>query len=167
MSFEELPSKTQRKNEMHALQDLGTALSALSAERIRALAMPETLERALLEVKNLKAHGAVRRQLQYIGKLMRDVDPAPLQAYLDTLAGVSRMAVAAHHLVERWRDRMMEDLAAVDEFAATHRDADRQQLRQLVLAAQRERVAQKPPRQYRELFRTIARILETAEPATP
>ncbi len=170
MSIEELPeppSKTQRKNEMHALQDLGTALSALSPERIRSLALPETLERALLEVKKLKAHGAVRRQLQYIGRLMREVDPAPLQAYLDALAGVSRTAVAAHHLVERWRDRMMEDLAAVDEFAATHREADRQQLRQMVQAALRERSAEKPPRQYRELFRTIARILGTPAPTEP
>jgi len=152
---------------MHALQDLGTALSALSPERIRSLELPETLERALLEAKKLKAHGAVRRQLQFIGKLMRDVDPAPLQAYLDTLAGVSRTAVAAHHLVERWRDRMMEDIATVDEFASTHREADRQQLRQMVLAAQRERAVQKPPRQYRELFRTIARILGTTGPAEP
>jgi ribosome-associated protein len=170
VSFEELPeppSKTQRKNEMHALQDLGTALSALSPERIRSLALPETLERALLEVKKLKAHGAVRRQQQYIGRLMREVDPAPLQAYLDALAGVSRSAVAAHHRVERWRDRMMEDLAAVDEFAATHRDVDRQQLRQMVQAAQRERTAQKPPRQYRELFRTLSRTLETAGSAEP
>jgi len=72
--------------------------------------------------------------------------------------------------VERWRDRMMEDIASVDEFASTHREADRQQLRQMVLAAQRERAAQKPPRQYRELFRTIARILGTpgaAEPTEP
>ncbi|MHB8353756.1 MAG: ribosome biogenesis factor YjgA [Burkholderiales bacterium] len=170
MSLEELPeppSKTQRKNEMHALQDLGTALSALSPERIRSLQLPETLEHALLEVKKLKAHGAIRRQLQYIGRLMRDVDPAPLQAHLDALAGVSRTAVAAHHLVERWRARMMEDLAVVDEFAAIHREADRQQLRQIVLAAQRERIAQKPPRQYRELFRTIAHILATTEPTAP
>ncbi len=170
MSLDELPeppSKTQRKHEMHALQDLGTALSALSPERIRALGLPETLERALLEVKKLKAHGAVRRQLQFIGRLMRDVDPAPLQTYLDTLAGVSQTAIAAHHLVERWRDRMMEDIAAVDEFAAAHREADRQQLRQMVLAAQRERAVLKPPRQYRELFRAIARILGTPEPAAP
>ncbi len=164
MSFEELPSKTQRKNEMHALQDLGSALSALSPERIRTLQLPEALERALLEVKTFKAHGAIRRQMQYIGKLMREVDPAPLQAYLDRLAGVSRTAIAAHHLAERWRDRMLEDIAAVDEFAAAHRDADRQQLRQLVLATQRERAAQKPPRQYRELFRAIARTLDAAEP---
>ncbi len=168
MSLEELPSKTQRKQEMHALQDLGSALTELSPERIRSLHLPETLERALLEAKILKARGAIRRQLQYIGKLMRDVDPTPIQAYLDSLAGVSRVAVAAHHLAERWRDRMLEDLAAVDEFSASYRQADRQQLRQLALAAQRERATQKAPRQYRELFRTIVHLLNATEaPAIP
>ncbi len=166
MSLEELPSKTRRKQEMHALQDLGSALTELSPERIRSLQLPETLLRALLEAKTLKARGAIRRQLQYIGKLMRDVDPEPIKAVLDSMAGVSRVAVAAHHLAEQWRDRMLEDLAAVDEFSASYREADRQQLRQLALAAQRERATQKAPRQYRELFRTIARIMNPTNPAT-
>ena len=160
MSFEEPLSKSQRKRDMQALQDLGAALSELSSERIRALQLPDGLERALLEVKTFKSHGAVRRQMQYIGKLMRDVDPAPLQAYLDRLQGRSREAAAQHHLAEHWRDRMMESVDAVDEFATRYREAGRQQLRQLTLGAQRERELQKPPRQFRALFRAIAQILE-------
>ena len=177
MSFEEPLSKTQRKRDMQALQDLGAALSELSPERIRALDLPEGLQRALLEVKTFKSHGAVRRQMQYIGRLMRDVDPAPLQAYLDRLQGRSRQAAALHHLAERWRDRMLESLDAVDAFAASHRHAGRQQLRQLAAAAQKERQLQKPPKQYRALFRAIVHILENdgeaavdnplTEPETP
>ncbi|MDE1941743.1 MAG: DUF615 domain-containing protein [Betaproteobacteria bacterium] len=147
---------------MESLQDLGTALSQLSPERIRELKLPEGLERALLEVKTFKSHGAVRRQMQYIGKLMREVDPAPLQAYLDRLQGRSREATAQLHLAEHWRDRMLESVDAVDDFAARYREADRQQLRQLSLGAQRERELQKPPRQFRALFRAISQILEAA-----
>lgn len=164
MSFEESLSKSQRKRDMQALQDLGTALSELSSERIRALQLPEGLERALLEVKAFKSHGAVRRQMQYIGRLMRDVDPAPLQAYLDRLQGRSRQAVAQHHLAEQWRDRMLASVDAVDAFAASYSGADRQHLRQLVLSAQKEQELQKPPRQFRELFRAIAGILDQAQP---
>ncbi len=160
MTSEELPSKSQRKRDMHALQSLGQALAELSAERIRALQLPDTLQQALLDSKTLKAHGALRRQMQYIGRLMRGVDPAPLQAYLDKLAGTSRTATAALHDTERWRARMLEDLGVVDEFVASHPQADRQQLRQLVLGAQRERALSKPPRQFRALFRTLAQLLE-------
>jgi ribosome-associated protein len=160
VSEEEPLSKSQRKRDMHDLQELGLALSELPNERIRALNLPETLERALLEVKTFKAHGAVRRQMQFIGRLMRTVDAEPLRAYLDRLAGVSREAVAHHHLCEEWRDRMVADIAAVDLFAAQHAAADRQQLRQLVLGTQREKLAENPPRQFRELFRTITRVLD-------
>ena len=160
MSEEEPLSKSQRKRDMHDLQELGLALSELPNERIRALNLPETLERALLEVKTFKAHGAVRRQMQFIGRLMRTVDAEPLRAYLDRMAGVSREAVAHHHLCEEWRDRLVADVAAVDLFATQHHAADRQQLRQLVLGAQREKLAEKPPRQFRELFRAITRILD-------
>ncbi len=167
MTSEELPSKSQRKRDMHALQSLGQALSELSSERIRALQLPDTLQQALLDSKNLRAHGALRRQMQYIGRLMRTVDPAPLQDYLDQLTGTSRAATAALHDTERWRARMLEDMTVVDEFVASHPQADRQQLRQLVLGAQRERATCKPPRQFRALFRTLSHLLEPVRGPNP
>ena len=165
MTAEESLSKTQRKRDMQALQDLGSELAELSPEHIRSLHLPENLEHALLEVKTFSSHGAVRRQMQFIGKLMREVDPAPLQAHLDRFKGRSREATALHHLTERWRERMLETTDAVDEFAASHRTADRQQLRQLALAARRERDAGKPPKQFRELFRIISKTLADQHPA--
>ncbi len=159
MTSEDPPSKSQRKRDMHALQSLGQALSELSPERIRALELPDSLEQALLEIRSLRAHGAIRRQMQYIGRLMRTVDPAPLQDYLERLAGTSRAATATLHQTERWRERMLEDITVVDEFAAAYPEADRQQLRQLVQGAQRERATDKPPRPFRAVFRALSRRL--------
>ncbi len=81
----EIPSKSQRKRDMEALQHLGESLLRLNRGHLDALDLPETLLHAILEAKSISAHGARRRQLQYIGKLMRQVDPAPIQAYLDRL----------------------------------------------------------------------------------
>lgn len=165
MVFDDIPSKTQRKRDMHALQKLGVALARLSPERIRSLDIPEPLQRALLESKSMHAHGALRRQMQYIGRLMRDVDPAPLQARLEDWQAPSRQAVAMQHQAERWRDRMLEDLSAVDEFVAEFKAADRQQLRLQAQAARRERDQNTPPRQYRELFRSLLQTLTESSPS--
>jgi len=79
------PSKTARKAAMHALQQLGTRLVDLREEQIRALSLPETLKEALLACQQIRQHEARRRQLQWIGKLMRGVDPAPIAEALDRL----------------------------------------------------------------------------------
>lgn len=161
MNLEEEVSKSRRKREMHDLQDLGVELSRLSKEKILELDLPSNLVDAVLAVKTMNAHGAIRRQMQYIGRLMRDVDAAPIRAALDRMAGTSREAVAAMHRSERWRDRMMESVEVVDEFVGQYPEVDRTELRTLVLAAQRERTLQKPPRRHRELFRFINEFLET------
>src|SRR5262245_19746567 len=109
MSDEELkPSKTRRKKDMHALQDLGAALVELSAERLEAVDMPDNLREAIVEARRLhKQHEARRRQLQYIGRLMRDVDATPIRAKLEEWQGRSSAATAALHRIERWRDRLL------------------------------------------------------------
>jgi ribosome-associated protein len=159
---EEDISKSRRKRNMHELQDLGEALSKLSKEKILELELPSNLEDALLAVKSMNAHGAIRRQMQYIGRLMRDVDAAPIRSVLDRITGSSREAAANLHRSERWRDRMLEEVEVVDEFVAEYPAADRAQLRSLVLAAQREWQMQKPPRRYRELFRLINQFVDNA-----
>ena len=161
---EELLSKTQRKRDMEALQELGEALVALKPPQLRALDLPDSLLQAILEAKTIHAHGGLRRQLQYIGKLMRSVDPAPIREYLDRLNGHSHAATATMHRTERWRERMMEDVSAVDLFAHDYPTVDRQNLRQQVLAAQRERILHKPPRHFRALFHTLAPFLEAGPP---
>jgi len=157
------PSKTRMKKDMHALQELGEALVALSDERLGRVPLPDNLRDAVLEARRIKAHGARRRQLQYIGRLMRLVDAEPIRAALDVLEGTSREAVARQHRIERLRDALLEDEGVLTQIAADTPGADLQQLRVLRRNALKEREADKPPRAYRELFRILRELDEHEE----
>ncbi len=154
------PSKSQRKRESTALQDLGARLVTLSAERLKKIDMPDNLREALRDAQRFTAHGAHKRQLQLIGKLMRSVDPAPLAAALDEIDGVSAAATARLHRIERWRERLLADDGAFSALADEFPLADLQHLRQLRRNALREQAAQKPARAYRELFRALRALME-------
>lgn len=149
------PSKTRLKKDMHALQDIGAALVALSRERLQRIPMPDKLRQAVLEAQRITKHEARRRQMQYIGKLMRDTDPAPIREALDAINGVSAAAVARQHRLERLRTRLLEDESVLGEIATDHPQADLQQLRQLRRNALREQEQGKPPRAFRELFKVL------------
>ena len=148
-------SKTKRKQEMTALQSLGAKLVALPESQLADMPMDEALREALLEAKRIKSHEAKRRQLQYIGRLMRDVDPAPLRERLDAIVGHSAQAAAEHRRLEAWRERLLADDGALTAFAAEHPGADLQAVRALIRNARKEQKEAKPPRAYRELFRLI------------
>jgi ribosome-associated protein len=158
------PSKSQRKREMTALQDLGGELVALSKERLAKIDMPERLRDALLEAQRITSHEARRRQMQYIGKIMRDVDAAPLRAAMDEINGISKAATIRQHQLERLRARLMEDEAVFSEVARDYPGADMQHLRQLRRNALKEAQQGKPPRAYRELFRELRALEVTGEP---
>lgn len=158
----ERPSKSQRKRESTALQDLGEALVALPEDRLVKIDMTDSLRDAVREARRITRHEARRRQMQYIGKLMRSVDPQPIQAALDDITGVSAAATERMHRLERLRQRLLDDeSAALDEIAATYRSADLQQLRQLRRNAIKEHEQNKPPRAFREIFRML-KALEDA-----
>ena len=158
------PSKSQRKREMTALQDLGGELVALSKERLAKIDMPERLRDALLEAQRITSHEARRRQMQYIGKIMRDVDAAPLRAAMDEINGMSKAATIRQHQLERLRARLMEDEAVFSEVARDYPGADMQHLRQLRRNALKEAQQGKPPRAYRELFRELRALDVAREP---
>ncbi|MFT4171178.1 MAG: ribosome biogenesis factor YjgA [Rhodocyclaceae bacterium] len=160
------PSKSQRKRDMDALQDLGAELVALPVDRFKKMDVPEALRDAILEMHRITKHEARRRQMQYIGKIMRGVDPAPLRAVLDEIKGVSAAATAHLHRLERQRERLLEDESVLTEIGDAYPDADLQRLRQLRRNAIKEREQNKPPRAFREIFQ-ILRALEdvSAEPA--
>ncbi len=149
------PSKSQRKRESTALQDLGTELVALSKERLAKIDMPERLREALLDAQRFTKHEARRRQMQYIGKIMRDIDSAPLRAAMDEINGVSEAANIRQHRLERLRTRVMEDEAVFSEIGRDYPGADMQHLRQLRRNALKEAEQGKPPRAFRELFREL------------
>ena len=148
-------SKTKRKQEMTELQRLGAKLVELPESQIADMPMDEHLRDAVLEAKRIKSHEAKRRQLQYIGRLMRDVDPAPLRERLDAIVGHSAQAAAEHRRLEAWRERLLADDGALTAFAAEHPGADLQAVRTLIRNARKEQKESKPPRAYRELFRLI------------
>lgn len=153
-------SKSQKKREMDALQDLGTQLVALSADRLKKINLPENLRSAVREAQRITAHGAHRRQLQYIGKLMRDVDAEPIQAALDEVNGVSAAATARMHKLERLRERLLVDEAVLGEITRDYPAADLQRLRQLRRNALKEQELNKPPRAFREIYRELRDLIE-------
>lgn len=161
---DDLISKTQRKQAMHALQDLGEALVALSNERLATLELPEPLAEAVREAKRLKSFGAQRRQAQYIGRLMRDIDPAPIRARIDAWEGNSRTHAAWLQDLERWRERLLNDALALTDLAQIFPGADLQQLRTLVRNARDETATGKPPRHYRALFRALKELMPEPAP---
>jgi ribosome-associated protein len=152
---DEILSKTRKKAQMHALQKLGVELVELSRERIASMQLPETLVEAIRAAQRITAHEGRRRQMQYIGRLMRDIDPAPIQERLDAWRGQSKAEVARQHGMERLRDKLIADDAALTEFAQNHPDVDLQALRNLIRNARKEATEGRPPKSYREIFKVI------------
>ena len=156
---DDLPSKTQRKKEMHELQALGSELVELNEQQLASIELPERLLEAVREARRMTKFEAKRRQLQYIGKLMREVDPAPIRSRLAAWKAVSTEATAHLHSVERWRARLLEDESAMTELMREHPHADAARLRMLVRNAAREREEGKPPRSFRALFRLLSETI--------
>jgi len=114
---DEIPSKTKKKQEMHELQRLGAALVQLSAAHFERMSLPEELAQAVREARRIRSHEAKRRQVQFIGRLMRGLDAEPIRARLAAVAGGSAQERARHKRLEHWRARLLEDEGALTEFA--------------------------------------------------
>ncbi|MBU6469648.1 MAG: DUF615 domain-containing protein [Gammaproteobacteria bacterium] len=152
----EAPSRSQLKREVEALQKLGEQLAELSEPQLAALSLPEKLHDAVTQARRITSHGALKRQRQYIGRLMRDVDAAPIRARLEELRGAGRLSRAHFQDAERWRDRLLQEGDAVlEEFLMRHPQADRPHLRRLLREAARDAANGREPRHARELFRYI------------
>lgn len=163
-TFDEPKSKSQRKREMHDLQDIGEVLAGLNRDRLAQLDLPETLLDAIREFKRLTKHEACRRQLQYIGRLMRTVDAEPIRAKLDEWNNSARSEAAKFHLIERWRERLIADDQALSELAVEYAGADIQQIRTLVRNARKEAAASKPPKSSRTLFKLLREAILEIKP---
>jgi len=148
---------------MHALQELGEALVALDARHLRELTLPERLSDAIEQARGIRAHEGRRRQMQYIGKLMRDIDVVPIEAALKRWATGPQAENAQFTLLERWRERLLQEPEALPEFSAAHPRADRARLSSLIREAREERAGGRPPHRYRELFRYMKTIVASAE----
>lgn len=159
------PSKTQLKRQSQDLQTLGLAVSELSAERLAAVEMPDALRAAIVELRRTKSHEGRRRQLQYVGKLMRSADEAALREAVAAATLGSAKETLALHEAERWRAELIADDDAMTRWQQAHPETDTQQLRSLVRAARRDAAALAPearqPKSFRELFQFIKPLIQT------
>jgi ribosome-associated protein len=154
------PSRSQQKRDVEALQALGEALVDLPAAQFKRIELPENLRIAVADCRKITQNGALRRQKQYIGKLMRGIDPAPIQAQLDVFNGVSAAENAKLHQAEKWRDKLIAENEALTLFLNTHPEADATHLRQLIRNARDEAARNKPPKAFREIFRVIREVMQ-------
>ena len=154
----ERPSKTRLKKESHDLQHLGEQLAALSDNQLAGLDLDEPVRDAVLMYKRTKTHEGRRRQMQYVGKLMRRIDVEPLREAVAALQlGHAKDSLALHD-AERWRVELLASDDALTAWMAEHPGADAQQLRSLIRAARKDAAAapeQRSGRAFRELFQYI------------
>ena len=158
------PSKTRRKQASHDLQELGEALMELPANRLAQLDLSDTLRDAIDELRRVRSHEGRRRHLQYIGKLMRHVDPEPLREAVASFRLPSARETLALHQAEQWRVRLVSDDNALTVWLREHPETDAQTLRSLIRSARKDRAeseaaaAGSEPRKsraWRELFQLV------------
>jgi len=159
------PSKSQKKRDSTAAQELGEEVAALPRDKIESLGLPEKLQDALIEAARITAHEGRRRHMQLIGKLMRNIDPEPIRAALEKFSGSSKQEVADMHLAERWRERLLKEPDALALFANEYRDMDFQQLRTMIRNAQKEQAQNKPPRDFRKIYQFVREAMAAARMA--
>jgi len=156
-----LESRTQKKKQAEGLQDFGRLLCRLAPGQLATIPCPEQLLAAIKEYNRLKSHGGIRRQIQYIGKLLRSVDIEPLEVAYQAIVEQKSAADADFHRIERWRDRLItEGKPAITEFMGEYPQTDSQQLRQQVKKAQTEPPEKKAGK--RLLFQTIKEIVSAS-----
>ncbi len=161
--FDRPPSKTKRKQAMHELQALGEALIDLPKDALKRtlakLDLSETLTDAIWAAhKMTKLNEAKRRQVQYVGKLMRDIEPAPIREALDALKGASAAENAKMHRVEKLRAQLLEDEKVLTKVGDTFPGADLGQLRQLRRNALKEAEGNKPPKSFRLIYQFLKQL---------
>lgn len=149
-------SKSELKREMTALQKLGEELVNLPAAKLEKIPMDELLEEAVMLARRLKNREGKRRQLQYIGKIMRNTDSEAIQQKLESFHHQSQSFRQAQHKLEQWRDRLLnEGDTAISDLLITYPDLDRQHLRQLIRQANKEASQSKPPAASRKIFKYL------------
>lgn len=158
---DEGPSRSQRKRDVEALQKLGEEIIGLTKAQRDQLPLPDHLRAAIEDATTITAHGALKRQRQYIGKIMRDVDAEPIRTALQALREHGHASAARFQELERWRDRLIaEGDEALGEALHKFTQADRNQLRQLVRNAQKEIASGAAPKSSRALFRYLRDLNE-------
>lgn len=161
------PSKSELKRQSNELQKLGEQLVDAPRDRVKRVPMPDEVRDAILMCQTITNHEGRRRQLQYVGKMMRSLNEdevAVIQRTIDSWKGTSKAEAAALHAIERRRDKLLADDKALTALLGEHPELDAQQLRTLIRNARKEQAENKPPKAYREIFQ-ILKELDKAKPA--
>lgn len=159
--FSEEKSRSQLKREVEALQKLGEKLIKLKAADLAKMNLDEQLLSAIEHAQQINSRGAIRRQRQYIGKLMREADAEAIQQAYDNIINAGAQQNAQFHLLERLRDKLLqEDDSAISEVLEHFPNADRGQIRQLTRNAKAEQSKGAPPKSARKLFKYLREVAE-------
>jgi ribosome-associated protein len=140
------------------LQKLGEQLIEAPRDRVKRVEMPDEVKDAILMCQTITNHEGRRRQLQYVGKMMRTLDEeevAVIQRTIESWKGASKAETAALHALERRRDKLLADDKALTQLLEEHPQLDVQQLRTLIRNARKEQAENKPPKAYREIFQIL------------
>ncbi len=157
-----LPSKSQLKRESEALQKIGEQLIALNPQDLDSMQLPEKLDEAVRVARGLNARSGLKRQKQYIGKIMREIDSEKVILQLQHIQHRHDASNAAFKKTEYWRDRLIssDSRQALTELLNQHPTMDRQHINQLVRQAKKEAAAEKPPAAARKLFRYLREFID-------
>jgi ribosome-associated protein len=157
-------SKSQVKRDMTALQSLGEKLVKLGPDQLKKIDLGADLLEAVLHARSLRRGEARRRQIQYIGVLMRDVDPEPIREALEEISSGRGQDARLFQKLERWREALIEgNDETLTQILAEHPNADRRRLLRFALNARKEREASGPPKSSRGLFRYLRGLAETTD----
>lgn len=162
---EEYISRSEIKRQLDVLKHLGKRLTELRPDQQEKVPMDASLRAAVAETRRISSNGALKRHMQYIGKLMRHADIEAIHAALDQFDTASQAHNQKFHLLEQWRDRLLAPAetgnAALEAFILAYPETDIQQLRQLIRNTRKEIEKQQPPTQFRKLFRFLRDATES------
>jgi ribosome-associated protein len=164
------PSKSELKRQSNELQKLGEQLIEAPRDRVKRVPMPENVRDAILMCQTITNHEGRRRQLQYVGKMMRTLDEEEvgiIQRTIESWKGASKAETASLHALERRRDKLLADDKALTQLLEEHPHLDVQHLRTLIRNARKEQAENKPPKAYREIFQILKDLAKPAKAAAP
>ena len=154
-------SKTELKKDSKKIQQFGRKISELTINNIEEFKFPLNIYEAVIGLKNLKSNSAKKRQVQYLGKLLREFDLTHAFLVMKQLEVSSQKEIQRNHIVEGWRDKLLSNNDSITEFVDEYPKIDRQSLRQTISNAQKEKKDNKNPKYSRQLFKLIKDIIMT------
>ncbi len=152
-------SKTELKKDSKKIQAFGKKISELTVKNIETFKFSPNIYEAIIDLKNIKSNAAKKRQVQYVGKLLREIDLTPAFLIIEQLKVSSQKETQQNHSIEKWREELLINADSITQFFNQYPNIDRQSLRQAITNAQRERKEKKPPKYSRQLFKILREII--------